>query len=95
MLRGGERRLRAARESALPPFSVSLPECHTESRPECHRQAIRSASEWPREAGISGVATHTSYSGRVQVRRAYKFRAYPTRPREGRAARLLADHCDL
>jgi putative transposase len=31
----------------------------------------------------------------VQVRRAYKFRAYPTRPQEGRAARLLADHCDL
>jgi putative transposase len=29
------------------------------------------------------------------VRRAYKFRAYPTRPQEGRAARLLADHCDL
>jgi len=32
---------------------------------------------------------------RVQVRRAYKFRAYPTRPQEGRAVRLLADHCDL
>jgi putative transposase len=29
------------------------------------------------------------------VRRAYKFRAYPTRPQEGRATRLLADHCDL
>jgi putative transposase len=29
------------------------------------------------------------------VRRAYKFRAYPTRSQEGRAARLLADHCDL
>jgi putative transposase len=29
------------------------------------------------------------------VRRAFKFRAYPTRPQEGRAARLLADHCDL
>jgi putative transposase len=29
------------------------------------------------------------------VKRAYKFRAYPTRPQEGRAARLLADHCDL
>jgi len=29
------------------------------------------------------------------VRRAYKFRAYPTRPQEGRAAGLLADHCDL
>jgi putative transposase len=31
----------------------------------------------------------------VQVRRAYKFRAYPTCPQEGRAVRLLADHCDL
>jgi putative transposase len=29
------------------------------------------------------------------VRRAFKFRAYPTRPQEHRAARLLADHCDL
>jgi putative transposase len=31
----------------------------------------------------------------VPVRRTYKFRAYPTRPQEGRAVRLLADHCDL
>jgi transposase len=31
----------------------------------------------------------------VQLRRAYKFRAYPTRPQEARAVRLLADHCDL
>jgi putative transposase len=29
------------------------------------------------------------------VRRAYKFRAYLTRPQEGRAVRLLSDHCDL
>jgi IS605 OrfB family transposase len=29
------------------------------------------------------------------VRRAYKLRAHPTRPQEGRAVRLLADHCDL
>jgi putative transposase len=29
------------------------------------------------------------------VRRAYKFRAYPTRPQATRAVRLLADHCDL
>jgi putative transposase len=29
------------------------------------------------------------------VRRAFKFRAYPTRPQEARAARVLADHCDL
>jgi putative transposase len=31
----------------------------------------------------------------VPVKRAYKFRAYPTRPQEARASRLLADHCDL
>jgi len=29
------------------------------------------------------------------VRRAYKFRAYVTRPQEGRAVRMLRDHCDL
>ena len=29
------------------------------------------------------------------MRRSYKFRAYPTRPQEIRAAGLLADHCDL
>jgi putative transposase len=29
------------------------------------------------------------------VRRALKFRAYPTRPQEARTVRLLADHCDL
>jgi putative transposase len=29
------------------------------------------------------------------MRRAYKLRAYPTRPQEGRSVRLLADHCDL
>jgi putative transposase len=29
------------------------------------------------------------------VKRAYKLRAYPTRPQEGRAVQLLADHCDL
>jgi putative transposase len=29
------------------------------------------------------------------VKQVFKFRAYTTRPQEGRAARLLADHCDL
>ena len=29
------------------------------------------------------------------MRRAYKLRAFPTRPQEGRAVRLLADHCEL
>jgi putative transposase len=33
--------------------------------------------------------------GVLSVRRAYKFRAYLTRPQEGRATRLLADHCEL
>jgi putative transposase len=33
--------------------------------------------------------------GELAVRRAYKLRAYPTRPQEGRTVRLLADHCDL
>jgi hypothetical protein len=40
-------------------------------------------------------ATHIRMPGPVPVRRAYKFRAYPTRPQDGRASRLLADHCDL
>jgi rubrerythrin len=39
--------------------------------------------------------THTDDRDPVQVRRAYKFRAYPTRPQEGRSAGMLADHCDL
>jgi putative transposase len=29
------------------------------------------------------------------MKRAYKLCAYPTRPQQGRAVRLLADHCDL
>jgi putative transposase len=29
------------------------------------------------------------------VKRSHKLRAYPTRPQQGRAVRLLADHCDL
>jgi putative transposase len=39
--------------------------------------------------------THSDDTDRVQVRRAHKFRAYPTQPQQGRAVRLLADHCDL
>ena len=38
---------------------------------------------------------HTDYVDRVPVKRSCKFRAYPTRPQEGRAVWLLADHCDL
>jgi putative transposase len=33
--------------------------------------------------------------GTGAVRRAFKFSAYPTRPQEAWAVRLLADHCDL
>ena len=39
--------------------------------------------------------THIDDMDLVPVKRAYKFRAYPTRHQEGRATRLLADHCDL
>jgi putative transposase len=41
------------------------------------------------------AAIHTDYRKPVPVRRAYVFRAYPTRPQEGRAVKLLRDHCDL
>jgi putative transposase len=58
--------------------------------------------EWSNPVGRrpGGVAstravTRTDYRDPVQVRRAYKLRAYLTRPQEGRAVRLLADHCDL
>jgi hypothetical protein len=37
----------------------------------------------------------TKHRDWLPVRRAYKFRAYLTRPQDGRAVRLLADHCDL
>jgi putative transposase len=37
------------------------------------------------------AVTRDVHRNLVQVRRAYKFRAYPTRPQEGRAVRLLAD----
>jgi hypothetical protein len=42
-----------------------------------------------------GTVTHTDDEAPVQVPRTYKPRAYPTRPREGRAVRLLRGHCDL
>ena len=38
---------------------------------------------------------HTDHRDPVLVRRAYVFRAYPTRPQEGRAFKLLREHCDL
>jgi len=48
-----------------------------------------------RGGNLRGPVTHTDYRGPVQVRRAYKFRAYPTQPQEDRSAGMLADHCDL
>jgi putative transposase len=51
--------------------------------------------------GLTGPApapravTHPNDTDPVLVRRAYKLRAYPTRPQEGRGVRLLGDHCDL
>jgi putative transposase len=42
-----------------------------------------------------GTVTPTDDLDPVQVKRAYKLRAYPTRPQEGRAVRLLRDHCEL
>jgi putative transposase len=39
--------------------------------------------------------THTDREDRMPARRSYVFRAYPTRPQEGRAVKLLRDHCDL
>jgi transposase len=50
---------------------------------------------WPGKAATSRAVTKPILEIPVPVRRAYKFRAYPTRPQEGRAVRLLADHCDL
>ena len=41
------------------------------------------------------ASTHTDDTDPMPVRRAYKLRAYPTRLQEGRAVRLLRDHCDL
>ncbi len=49
----------------------------------------------PLGGSLLGVVTHSDDTGWVPVKRAYKFRAYLTRPQEGRAVRLLADHCDL
>jgi putative transposase len=45
--------------------------------------------------GAPRAVTHTDDLDPLQVRRAYKLRAYPTHPQEGRAKLLLRDHCDL
>ncbi len=62
---------------------------------KCRYRAVGSACQRPREAAPSGAVPHINVRNLVQVRRAFKFRAYLTRPQEGRAVRLLADHCDL
>jgi hypothetical protein len=80
-MRGGYSSLQAGGEAALPPLSAPAR--------KCRYRAIRSACKWPRAA--SGAVTRTDYTDRVPVRRAYKFRAYPTRPQQGRSVRLLAD----
>ena len=87
MMRGGYASLPAGGEAALPPLGVPAR--------KCQYQAVRSAGKRARQAAISGAAPGTDDTDPVKVRRAYKFRAYPTRPQEGRAVRLLADHCDL
>ena len=48
-----------------------------------------------RAAAACVAVPHTGDMDLVQVRRSYKFRAYPTRPQESRAVRLLADHWAL
>ena len=62
---------------------------------KCRYRAVRLAGKWLCQAVASGAVPDTDHTDPAKVRRAYKFRAYPTRPQEGRAARLLADHCDL
>jgi putative transposase len=49
----------------------------------------------PAAPRTSWAVIHTDHWDPKLVRRAYKLRAYPTRSQEGRAVRLLRDHCDL
>jgi len=86
-MRGGYSSLQAEGEAALPPLNMPAR--------KCRYRAIGWTTKWPRKATSARAVTQTDYTDRVPVRRAYKFRAYPTRPQEGRAVRLLADHCDL
>jgi putative transposase len=46
------------------------------------------------ERSVYRRTVHSAGDGPA-VKRAYKLRVYPTRPQEGRAVRLLADHCEL
>ncbi len=86
-MRGGYSGLQAEGAAALPPLSVQAR--------KCRYRAVGSACKWPRQAASLGAVPRSDDRDLVPVRRAYKFRAYPTRPQEGRAVRLLADHCDL
>src|SRR5260370_40186725 len=51
------------------------------------------AGQWP-GGGAPGRDPHRT-PGPVQVGRAYKFRAYPTRPQDGSPGWGLGDYCDL
>lgn len=86
-MRGGCFRLQPGAEAALPPLSLLTRECRC--------RALRSACKRPGEVATSPATIHTDYRKPVPVRRAYVFRAYPTRPQEGRAVKLMHDHCDL
>src|SRR5215472_2885373 len=86
-MRGRCSSLQAGGEAALPPLNVPAR--------KCRYQAVASACKRLGEAASSPAGTHTDHRDPVPVRRAYVFRAYPTCPQEGRAARLLRDHCDL
>jgi hypothetical protein len=62
---------------------------------KCRYRAIGLACKRLGEVAGSRAGTYTDRRDLVLVRRAYVFRAYPTRPQEGRAVKLLRDHCDL
>ncbi len=86
-MRSGYSSLQAGGGTALPPLNAPARKC------QC--RAIRSAGKWPRQAAPCEAVSEPENTDLVQVRRAYKFRAFPTQSQEGRAVRLLADHCDL
>src|SRR5436309_13945359 len=86
-MRGGYASVPAGGEAALPPLSVPVRNCRC--------QAVGSACKWPRQVASCWAVPLTKHRDWLPVRRAYKFRAYLTRPQDGRAVRLLADHCDL
>ena len=77
-MRGGYSSLQAGGGTALPPLNAPARKC------QC--RAIRSAGKWPRQAAPCEAVSEPENTDLVQVRRAYKFRAFPTRPQEGREA---------